>query len=816
MARSFFAHLASGEGSSAHVRIRMMAALLAAALVFGTVPASADIGPDGEQLVRQGSRDNERGRRARERAFRRIATFPVFLNTDVSLQTIAEIVAASEDGKLLVYTDAVSGNVGFVNIEDPANPLPGGVVDVDGQPTSVAVAGSYALVAVNSSPDFLNPSGNLKIIDLDSGEIIRTIDLGGQPDSVTVSPDKRYAAIAIENERDENFNEGRLPQLPGGFVVIVDLVGPPANWATRKVDLVGIPNLYPEDPEPEFIDINRHNIAAVTMQENNHIVLIDLKDGKVIKHFRAGTVGLDKIDTVENELIELNGTIPNVLREPDAVTWISDSRFATADEGDLDGGSRGFTIFDERGAVRFSSGNALERLVTRIGHYPEDRSENKGNEPEAVKFALYKGDHGYDQLLFVGSERSSVIAVYELDRRGSHPRLVQVLPTGVGPEGILAIPQRDLFVVSSEVDAREDKIRSTITIYKREHGRPTYPTIVSANRDNGLPIPWGALSALAADPLPFSETVYTAYDNFYRESRIFALDTQRQPAVLRGEIVLKDSKKVLIDALNALKAELPGTGDFDPNNAINDNGTVNLDVEGLALGQSGHFWVASEGAGNLVNGVSNPDDQPFESPNLIARVAKDGTIEEVILLPLELTRNQLRFGLEGVAVAGNSVYVAFQREWIGAGDPANRVRIGRYDLDKQEWRFFYYPLDLPTSPNGGFVGLSEIALLDDENFVVIERDDQAGTDATIKKIYQFSVEGLEPQTHGSSFPVVSKVLVRDLIPDLKRDNGPVLEKVEGLTVLPNGDALIVTDNDGVTDSSGETQLIRIENLFEPI
>jgi len=58
-------------------------------------------------------------------------------------------------------------------------------------------------------------------------------------------------------------------------------------------------------------------------------------------------------------------------------------------------------------------------------------------------------------------------------------------------------------------------------------------------------------------------------------------------------------------------------------------------------------------------------------------------------------------------------------------------------------------------------------------------------------------------------------LVRDLIPDLKADNGLVLEKVEGLTVLPNGDALIVTDNDGVTDSSGETHFIRIENLFEP-
>lgn len=123
-------------------------------------------------------------------------------------------------------------------------------------------------------------------------------------------------------------------------MVIVDLVGPPANWATRKVELVGVPDLYPEDPEPEFIDINRHNIAAVTMQENNHIALIDLKDGKVIKDFSAGSVDLDKIDTAENELIELNGASAKILREP--TPWhgfpTADSR---SDEGDLDGGSRG-------------------------------------------------------------------------------------------------------------------------------------------------------------------------------------------------------------------------------------------------------------------------------------------------------------------------------------------------------------------------------------------------------------------------------------------------------------------------------------------
>jgi len=53
-----------------------------------------------------------------------------------------------------------------------------------------------------------------------------------------------------------------------------------------------------------------------------------------------------------------------------------------------------------------------------------------------------------------------------------------------------------------------------------------------------------------------------------------------------------------------------------------------------------------------------------------------------------------------------------------------------------------------------------------------------------------------------------------LMDDLKATKGLVLEKVEGLAVLPDGQVLIVTDNDGVNDhgNGGETQLIRLGKL----
>jgi len=61
---------------------------------------------------------------------------------------------------------------------------------------------------------------------------------------------------------------------------------------------------------------------------------------------------------------------------------------------------------------------------------------------------------------------------------------------------------------------------------------------------------------------------------------------------------------------------------------------------------------------------------------------------------------------------------------------------------------------------------------------------------------------------------VSKTLVRDLITDLKATGGLTLEKIEGLAVTEDGIALVVNDNDGVDDSNGETQLLKLKRIFK--
>ncbi|QFR25349.1 hypothetical protein FZX15_00400 [Brucella suis bv. 1] len=237
-----------------------------------------------------------------EPVFNRIASFAVAENlpegADRSKPTSSEIITVSEDGKTLIYSDSPYGAIGFIDITGPAAPKAGGLLKVEGEPTSVVVAGPRVFAGVNTSESYKNPSGRLDVIDIASRKVEQSCDLGGQPDSVATSPDRKFLAVAIENERDEEFNNGELPQMPGGNLKIIELKdGKPDCAAMKTVDLTGIAEIAPEDPEPEFVAFNGKNEIAITLQENNHIAIVDAASGKILSHFSAGSVDLDKIDT---------------------------------------------------------------------------------------------------------------------------------------------------------------------------------------------------------------------------------------------------------------------------------------------------------------------------------------------------------------------------------------------------------------------------------------------------------------------------------------------------------------------------------------
>lgn len=706
--------------------------------------------------------------------FHRIATIEAVrmlpADRDRGRRSIAEIVAASPDGNTLVYVDGEQRGLGFVDITDPATPRPAGFIGLDGEPTSVAIRGGRAFAAVDASPSKVAPAGHVAVVDVASRRIESRCDIGGQPDATVVSRDGRFLVVVVENERDERLENGRIPQLPPGNLTIIPLGADGLDCAgLRRVDLTGLAEVAPTDPEPEFADVNGRGEAVVTLQENNHIAIVDIASGRVTGHFPAGRVTLDRVDGRRDGVIRPSQRLENLVREPDAVKWLDDERFVTANEGDLVTGSRGFTIFRRDGVVEWDSGNLLDHLAMRIGHYPELRSGSRGNEPEGVEVATFGGQ----RLIFVGSERASMVTVWRDEGPGRAPGFLQVLPTGVGPEGLLAIPSRGLFVAAGEVDNPASGLRSSLTLYRLGTGQGAYPTIESADAPDGTPIPWGALSGLAADRTTAGR-LHAVTDSFYAEARILTVDATSTPARITAAITV--------------------TRDGQP--------AQGLDLEGIATRPGGGFWLASEG---------NPERREAMVPDLLLRVSATGAIEEEIRLPEAIARHAVRFGFEGVTVTGEgaeeTVWLAVQREW--ADDPRRHVKILRYRVATREWGVLHYPLD--ASPRG-WMGLSEITATGPDSFIVIERNNQWG-EAAIKRLYAFSVAGLTPASPGAAaIPVVEKRLVRDVVPDLARTGGIILEKLEGFTVDGSGEAFAVTDNDGVQNVSGETQFLRLGRL----
>ncbi len=709
-----------------------------------------------------------------DQVFNRIASFPIVRNMpadrDAKSKTVAEIIAATADGNLLAYTDAEQKALGLIDITDPAAPRPAGFVPLTGEPTSVSIRGRKAFVAVDTSPSKDKPSGHLATVDLDRKTVDGTCDLQGQPDSVKATPDGRFLAIAIENERDENKDKGKLPQLPGGNLTIVGLTAAgTVDCATRRVvDLVGLATVAPEDPEPEFVDVNRLGQAVLTLQENNHVVIVDVATGAIVRSFPAGAVSLAGVDTKRDGVIDPSGKLDAMKREPDAAAWLDDDRFVTANEGDYEGGSRGFTIFRKDGTVEFDSGAMLEHLAIRFGHYPERRSSAKGAEPEGVEAATF----GSDRLFFVAAERASLVFVFRDKGPGQAPEFLQVLPAGAGPEGLVAIPGRNLLIVTSEADGGADGLaRPHVMIYRRAEGTAAYPTIESVGKGD-LPLAWGALSGLAADAT-VPGRLYAVTDSVYATSRILEIDATARPAKITGAITLtKDGKP------------------------------AGFDIEGIAVRPAGGFWLASEG---------NPERKDGALKDILIRVAADGRVEEEILLPEEIAKHAVRFGFEGVAVTGSgadeTVWLAVQREW--KDDPKGFAKILSYTPATKAWGVLRYPLD-PVRE--GWIGLSELTATGDGGFVVIERDNQFG-DAAIKTLKSFSVKGLKAAVPGSAeIPVVAKSLVRNLVPDLQAPKGYVLDKIEGFAIDAAGNAFVVSDNDGVDGSSGETQFIPLGKL----
>ncbi len=767
-------------------------------------------------------------------SFARTATYPVYENrpkgADIADETVAEISDISDDGKTMVYTDAAGKRIGFLDVSDPGSPKGLGTVSLatlgnkGDEPTSVAVVGEYVLVVISETgKDYENPKGRVDVIKLSDRKKVGSYDLGGQPDSIAISPDGKRAAIAIENERDEDKGDGGLPQQPTGFVQTIKLEGDPASdWKPAPVrfhneDGTALPKVAtagldtPEDLEPEYVSINSRNQLAVTLQENNGVAIIDLNTNEIQSVFSTGSVDLENVDAKKDKLIKPTDSLGGVPREPDAVAWIDDKHLATANEGDWKGGSRGWSVFDSSGKVVWDAGSSIEDIANRYGLHNNKRADKKGPEIEGIATATMNGT----RYAFVGSERSNFVAVYNVENPAK-PEFVQLLFSTNGPEGILPVENRNMLLVSSEVDEAKAGVRSAVNVYQLSDKKDPQPSIVADKYELGF----SALGALTSHPTD-AKTLYAASDSALAEGRVYTVNVSDENAPAR-----------ITEARSVTKGGKPAEG---------------LDIEGISAREDGGFWIASEGKTGKKNAIHRTDG--------------DLNIKDSISLPDDVAKHVGKWGLEGVDAiddgkGGEYVYAALQRPlWkdpeadkLEALEGDNTVRIGRYSTTDKTWEWFSYELD-STDKAGDWIGLSELTVVNKDTLAVIERDKQNGPNAEIKRIMKVSLpdgaaaggeadsadeapvagSGTAPGADSSASGAdgetkaaeesakpqkVKKAVAVDVLPKLQELNGWTQEKLEGFTIAADGQAYAVTDNDALEDATGETVFLRLGKVFD--
>lgn len=396
---------------------------------------------------------------------------------------VAEIISVNARGNLLAYTNAEDRKIGFVSIANLSAPRVLGTVDVAalGEPTSVVITpnGRYAIAAIIANED---KPGMLVFINPTTREIQGQVELQGiGPDSIAITPDGSTLVVAMEDEEDPDNLPGRRP----GSINLVTLnYDAPAQSRVVNVavNLSGVMGVnYVDDPQPEFVAISPDGkTAAITLQENNAIALLDIPTARITRLFSAGISSHSRADLIDDGQVMLIQPVQG-RREPDGIVFTPDGQLLiTANEGDTDAdsfggtirsGGRGWSIFDLEGNVVYDSASDLELAAADRNLYPDDRSDDRGIEIEGVAVALIDNR----PMVFVASERGNFVAAYDL-QDGRNPRLVAIAPTGKSPEGILVIPGRRVLLTANEGDGSISLFRIPVATAPRPGGMRPQPS----------------------------------------------------------------------------------------------------------------------------------------------------------------------------------------------------------------------------------------------------------------------------------------------------------------------------------------------------
>ena len=296
--------------------------------------------------------------------------------------------------------------------------------------------------------------------------------------------------------------------------------------------------------------------------------------------------------------------------------------------------------------------------------------------------------------------------------------------------------------------------------------------------------------------------------------RLYRIDIGVRQIAPYGANAFQFSPAVTGTLLLSNEAGQPFTGSnaaFDPTGSSD---SLRFDPEGIRVDACGTTAYISDEYGPYLYGF----DLATGRRNRIVKLPNKLQIDAPSSVPAnELNQNaagrQSNRGMEGLAISpdGSKLYGLMQNALLqdgalGAGNArvSTGARLVEVTLATGALREFYYPLEAASN------GLNEILAIDDQRFLVIERDGRAGAAAQFKRIYKIDLSAASDIRNVKSLPStgvpaeivpVAKTLFLDLLdPAYGLAGAGFPEKIEGLAfgpTLPTGQRtlLVTADND---------------------
>lgn len=142
----------------------------------------------------------------------------------------------------------------------------------------------------------------------------------------------------------------------------------------------------------------------------------------------------------------------------------------TDSDGDIDQlrsfGARSFSIWRQSdGSLVYDSGSLLEQITFDAGSFADNRSDDKGPEPESVAFGAIDGK----SFLFVGNERTHDVLVFKVDDPINPVYVARIAATGdLSPEGLKFVSAADsadgnpFLLISYEISSTTRRYNLTV------------------------------------------------------------------------------------------------------------------------------------------------------------------------------------------------------------------------------------------------------------------------------------------------------------------------------------------------------------------